>query len=269
MSDLTNNQSGVESVLRVGHAAAEIKQMNSYSAPFVLMPEGYKLISIEDTLTEPMRKKAHMRMRDEKSFAAYFNLHQTENSQIYGQIDPPKFLGVIDDNGASITGWREHKVSYECPFSHQWETWSEKDGKAQTQQEFAAFIERNLPDVIIPIGAEMLEISRSLEAKKKVNFKSAIRLDNGQVQFGYEEEIQGTSAKGTLQIPETFTIGIPVFESGSHYQLQCRLRYRISDAQLRMWYEIIRPHEYIEDAMKEVWTRIEQSTERIIFNSHL
>lgn len=83
------------------------------------------------------------------------------------------------------------------------------------QAEFAEFIERNLPDIVEPVGADMLEISRSLQAKKKVSFASGIRLANGQTELTYEEDIQGTAAKGKLQIPEIFKIGIKVIEGGS------------------------------------------------------
>lgn len=82
------------------------------------------------------------------------------------------------------------------------------------QADFARFIEDNAPDIASPPAADMIEISRSLEAKKKVNFASAIRLDNGKTEFTYEEDIEGTAAKGRLQVPQVFTIGIPVPEGG-------------------------------------------------------
>ena len=256
-----------DEVLRAGAAAAQIKEIDGH--PFLVTPDDYSITSLEEYLPNPLRKKVSLKMRDEKSFIAYFNLHGTNSSQIYGQVNPPRLVGIIDDHSSNENGWREHQVHYECPLSRQWETWLSKDGKAQSQEEFAIFIEKNLLDIVEPTAAEMLEISRSFEAKKKVDFKSAVRLDNGQVQFGYEEEIQGTAAKGTLQIPETFKIGIPVFENGTGYALECRLRYRISDAQLRMWYEIINPEKALEDAVKETWARIEEQTLREIFNAHI
>ena len=113
----------------------------------------------------------------------------------------------------------------------------------------------------------MLEISRTLEAKKKVNFASAIRLDNGQNQFTYEEEISGTAQKGQLQIPEEFTIGIPVLEGGASYAVDARLRYRIAEGgKLTMWFELIRAHKVVENAAAEVWSQIEAETGLKVFN---
>ena len=103
--------------------------------------------------------------------------------------------------------------------------------------------------------------------KKKVNFAQGIRLSNGQNELTYEEQIEGTAGKGKFKIPEEFTIGIPVLEGGLRYAVQCRLRYRIVDGgNLTMWYEIIRAHKILEDAITEVWKSIEDQTGKKIFN---
>lgn len=113
----------------------------------------------------------------------------------------------------------------------------------------------------------MLEISRSLEAKKKVNFASGLRLSNGQNELTYDEQISGTAAKGKLNVPELFTIGIPVLEGGIKYAVEARLRYRIADGgRLTMWFELVRPHKIVEDAVLAVWKEIEDKTGLMIFN---
>jgi len=106
----------------------------------------------------------------------------------------------------------------------------------------------------------MLTISRTLEAKKDVNFKSATRLSDGAQQFAYSEEVQGTAGKGALVIPETFDIGIPVFNGGGGYRVTARLRYRITDGRLALWYELLREHKVLEDALAQARTDIESGT---------
>ena len=156
---------------------------------------------------------------------------------------------------------------YACPLSPEWQTWRAESGQQMNQEAFAQFIEDNLPDIAIPTAAEMLEISRSLEAKKKVNFASGIRLSNGQNELTYEEEITGTAQKGKLKVPEEFQIGIPVLEGGQRYAVNARLRYRIGDGgKLTMWYELIRPHKILDDAVHAVRLEIEQGTEMPVFN---
>lgn len=124
----------------------------------------------------------------------------------------------------------------------------------------AQFIENNLDDVVEPTGADLLEICRTLEAKKKVNFSSSIRLSDGSNQFTYEETVQGSAQKGQLKIPEVFVIGVPVFISGEKWKVQVRLRFRINSGELSMWLEPVRTHKIIEAAVKEIFTAVAEGT---------
>lgn len=236
---------------------------------FFVVPEGYVLHSLEGFQAHPNRKTGKVTMDDADSFIRYFNAHANEHSQIYAKQNPPVFVGLLDEHQTDKAGWREHRVVYACPFSPEWKEWTANDKKAMKQAEFADFIERNLPDIVEPSGAEMLEVSRSLQAKKKVNFSSGIRLSNGEQELTYEEEIQGTTAKGKLHIPEVFKIGVQVLEGGEPYAVECRLRYRINDANLVMWYELVRPHKIIEDAVFAVWGAIAVDTNRRIYRGSI
>ena len=129
-----------------------------------------------------------------------------------------------------------------------------------SQEQFAHFIEQNLVDIVEPVSAEMLEISRSLIAKKSASFSSAIRLSDGSHQFSYDEDIKGSTKSGNLAVPETFKIGIPVFLNGTGYAIEARLRYRIKEQSLEMWYELIRPHDVFEDAFNAIHAEISKET---------
>lgn len=236
---------------------------------YAVVPEGYDLRSLEEFQANPNRKTGKATMDDAGSFIRYFNAHASEHSQIYAKQNPPVFIGVLDEHETNKAGWRDHRVVYACPFSPEWKEWTANDKKTMKQAEFADFIERNLPDIVEPEGADMLEISRSLQAKKKVNFSSGIRLSNGEQELTYEEEIQGTTAKGKLHIPELFKIGVQVLEGGEPYAVECRLRYRINDAALVMWYELVRPHKIIEDAVSAVWETIAVETNRRIYRGSI
>ncbi len=229
--------------------------------PYVVLPEGYKVHDLEKTLPTPTRKRARVTLAQTSAFIAYYKMHRVA-SQIYGTTEPPRFIAVLDDHSVSHSpGWREHTAHYDCPLSPEWSTWNGSNKKQMSQTDFAQFIEDNLPDVVEPEAAHMLEVSRTLEAKKKVNFASGIRLANGEVQFTYEEQIQGTAAKGQIKVPETFVLGIPVFHGGPRYHVEARLRYRIADGgAMTMWYDLLRPHKIIEHAALEVWKEIETET---------
>ena len=272
----TGADNGTQSAIDAGMNLAAMQEVDGVQ--FVVLPSGATVADFEKYQITPVRKKASVKLRDLKSFTDYVNTEKTDDTRIYGAYNPPSFTAVINDHG-DLVGWRDYTVSYVCPVADEWKTWQGKNGAQMNQTDFAAFIENNLPDiasanlgtaeapVYTPSAVEMLEISRSLEAKKKVNFASGVRLSNGQNELVYEEEISGTAQKGKLQVPEIFTIGIPVLEGGVMYQVQCRLRYRIAEAgKLTMWYELVRSHKILEDAVKAVWLEIEQKTELSIFN---
>jgi uncharacterized protein YfdQ (DUF2303 family) len=170
-----------------------------------------------------------------------------------------------DDSAANGPGWGDHRVTYTCPHTTEWRTWIGANKKPMNQVDFAQFIEDNLPDIVE--GALLLEVSRTLEAKKKVNFASGIRLSDGQNQFTYEEQIEGTAGKGQFKVPETFALGLSVFEGGDKYAVEARLRYRINEGKLALWYDLTRPHKIVEDAVKGVWKSIEEGTGSTILHA--
>lgn len=254
--------------VRAGLALAEHKEIDGH--PFAFVPDETKLTSLEIFKTTPLRRQGKTTLRDPESFCRLVNEEMTNQTRIYGNLREGRFLAVFNDHKGGndpVAGWRDYTAVYTCPASTEWQTWKSKSGVQFNQVQFAQFIEDNLPDIAQPPAAEMLEVSRTLEAKKKVNFAQGIRLSNGQNELTYEEQIEGSAGKGKFKIPEEFTIGIPVLEGGLRYAVNCRLRYRISDGGgLTMWYEIIRPHKIMEDAITEVWNKVEQETNKKIFN---
>lgn len=242
-------------------AVAGVAVRDIEGRPFVMMPRGLAPVDLERYLQAPTRKRGTVRLHDAASFIAAVNAHKTDGTTLYHRIEPPAFQCIFNDHVPSSgqAGWRDHCALYECPLSPEWKAWTGKNKAIMTQADFAQFIEDNLPDVVEPSAAAMLEMSRSLQAKKKVSFASGIRLDNGQTQFTYEEKIDGSAgSKGQLQVPEVFTIGVPVFEGGPRYAVKARLRYRISDqGGLTMWFDLERPHKIIEHAVAELKNTIE------------
>lgn len=263
MSEQLNN---TQAALAAGRAMADIKTIEG--SPLVVAPEGYKVEDLGKYLQSPSRPRGTTTLRGTASFIEFVKAMVAREmgvGRIYGTLDKPQFVAVFNDDG-----WRDWRAVYSCPLSQEWQTWIGSNERAMSQADFAKFIEDNLPDVANPPAADMLEISRTLEAKKKVNFASGIRLANGQNELTYEEEISGTAGKGKLQVPETFLLGIPVLEGGIRYGVEARLRYRIADGgKLTMWYDLVRPHKILEDAVKAVWSEIETGTGLPMFNGQI
>lgn len=225
-----------------------------------IVPKGYELHDLEQYLDNPVRMKERHAFHDVESFILYcsdFRAGFTNGeSRMFGSKVNSTFTAIFD-----YTGWGEHTAKYTCPLSEEWKRWSGMSGKQTTQQQFAQFIEDNLPDVIEPEGAAMLEISRTLEAKKNVNFISNTRLRDSTVDFVFEEKVEATAQKGSIKIPEVFKIKIPVYDNGEPHVLQAKLRYRLEGGKLSIWYELDRAHKVMEAAFQAVRKQIEDGLE--------
>ena len=156
--------------------------------------------------------------------------------------------------------WCAHTATFHPHRSVEFTTWMENNRKQMTQVEFARFLEDNLPDIVEPASADLLAVALTFEAKKSVEFSSGVRLNNGQIQFAYDEVVRGTAQKGTIEIPEQFVLGIAIHVNGPAYRIPVRLRWRLQEGKVVFWYEIVRPHRFIEDALKEMRERVEKET---------
>lgn len=255
----------IKQALEAGAALAEPETIDGNK--YIVIPHEYDVKSLEEFQEAPSRIKKRIIFSDADSFVKYFNKFKNEDSVIFCQHEQATFTGVIDANAKDKPAHEEHKVTYQPIFSRQYNAWDESDGKGMSQESFTSFIEKNLLDIIEPDSADLLEISRGLQAKKSINFVSGIRLADGSHQIAYEEEVKGTSAKGNIKIPEEFTVGFPIFKNGEGYKLKAKLRYRIKEAQLVIWYELQSKEQALEDAIKSVTESIAEKTNSEIFNT--
>lgn len=191
------------------------------------------------------------------SFVDYWQRFSTDTSVIHARLKEKTFIAIFDAHAPGKPSWQRHKCTLVCRTSTEWDTWHSNDKKTMDQIKFAEFIESNAIDIVQPSSAEMIQVALTLQAKKKVSFNSGVRLDNGQVQLGYHEDVQGTAGpKGELRIPEKFTLALRIFQGGEKYSVECHLRWRINDGALTFFYQIIRPERLLEDAFDQVKAQV-------------
>lgn len=234
------------------------------------MPRDMKIETLEH-LQNKMRAKPYrlaqkIKLLSAESFIEYFNRFSNDESTIFVDVENSKFTAVIDyHDSKSVEGqkWCEHVIHYNCPKTKEWNSWEANDNEKMSQEDFALFLEDNLREIIEPNGADLLEIVSTLKAKKGLDFKSSIRLDNGEIQFNYQETIDGQAGvNGQFSIPEQFKLALKPFLSGAPYEMTARFRYRITPSGLVMWYTLVRPHAVKQDAVNEVIELINSKIER-------
>lgn len=220
------------------------------------------------SLKQPRYLKQSVSLLTAEAFVNYFNRFADEHSTVFYNPETGKFTGYLDFHASKDQPeFLRHKCYYTCPKTVEWNAWIKNNNQKMNQEEFALFIEDNLKQIAEPDGATMLEIASSLKATNNVDFRSATSLSNGQVQFTYNETINGQAgAKGNLEIPQIIKINIKPFMNGAPYEVQARFRYRISAQGLQLYYTLISPHLIIEDAVNDVLEvmKIHIDPERII-----
>lgn len=248
----------------------------------VLQPAGTQVIRIdlqeyEDKYADrPRRAKGVQVLSTAQSLIDWVNRHKTAETYITADEKATAFKAVFNGhtpNGetvSSLPGHGDFGAAYNCPLSDEWRRWmgvSQHDAeqkKGMAHADFIAFIESNLLDISQPDSAFMLTAIRSFEAKRDVQFKSAKRLDNGDVSFAYSEDTN--AVEGKLSLPSMFEITVPIFRGGAMYTIGANLRYRIGPGGLVLWVELVRPHKSLEHAFGAVIAQISEGTSVPMFS---
>lgn len=258
------NDAAIDTLLATGRAMGAMHD-HPQGGKVVVVPEGYETQRLEPLAAKLHHVKQRVAVLNHASFAAYLNRFKTTETQIFADYRRPVIVGVVDYHGPDgveavpTPDYCDHRVTFEPPWSEEWARWRQIDGKGMSQGEFAEFLEENYMDVAEPPAAELLDVVGHLQAKRNVDFKSGIRLQDGTTQLTYEESIEA-KGKGTLKVPAEFSLGLPIFYGGERYKVRVLLRYRIKEGILVFIAKINR-REFVEQtAFNDIVTEIETAT---------
>ena len=226
----------------------------------VILPKDYKREDITDLVEKaqptPNRKTGTVQLKDLTSLMVYCHDQAANNAAqtsgyIYADPDKRSITAVFNDHKDTDAGWRDHRAEFKAEYTPEFQKWLGNDKQQKDQTQFAEFIEDNFVDIAEPAAQALLEVATTIQAKTDINFSSAKRLQNGQVQLTYTEAIDARAgANGALEIPKEFTLGLRIFKNGGGYKIKARLKYRLHGGTVKFWYELDRVERAIEDAFK-------------------
>ena len=212
----------------------------------------------------PLRKRGLVTVFD----AASFNMVLADNADagnivIYIDRNPikPAVVAVMNGHGKAGAGWGDFRASIEFRPTPQWEKWRSIDGKMMSQAAFAEFVEDNIADIAEPAGARMLEIVTHLEATRTVNFKSAIRLSDRNIQFHNNEDTDAKVSAGKIDVPEMFVLALAPLQGLPLYRVGARFRYRIVDGKLTLGLKLQRVEDLMTAVLDDVVVKIEKGAD--------
>jgi len=268
-----NTKQLLDKMLDLGKITGDVK--DSGGLPFVVIPQDCKVQSLADLVYSRYADKPHrivqkVTVSDAASFLHYYSLFSDPNSRVFADESGTKITAILDYHaaGEGSPRWCDHTLTLAFEHSDEWDAWVSHSGvgNKMTQIEFAEFVEDHTPDIVKPDAATMLEMARTLQAKTDVDYSSAVRLSNGQVQLTYNEQVKGTYGAGKVEIPESFAISIPVFTGSARTSIEARLRYRLVSGKMSIWYDLLRYKDKAREAFRSEVAAISAGLKEIIIN---
>lgn len=232
------------------------------------------LDTLDARLPGPRRRVGTVRLVEMASLILFVNRYGDDNTVIYADPDRLGFVAVIDDTPAGAvpagakpgagTAWRQNRASYDCPRSPEWLAWTQLDGQAMKQEQFADFLESRLEDMTtgegLPKPIDVLAVARSLHIKTKGEFRKEVNPTNGDHILVCKTETD----TGSTAIPRAFLLAIPVFVGGERYQVEARIRFALVGGVPAFSYTLHRRKEIERDAFDGVRAQIAAGTSRLM-----
>ena len=159
---------------------------------FTVVPRDYELKSLAEFLPRPLRIAQEVVLHDAESLIAYVNSFKLPVTRVFFSEEEEQFIAILDYHENETAAWCGHTAAFRPRRSVEFTAWMDSNRKQMSQVDFARFLEENLPDIKEPNSAELLQVALLFEAKKTVEFSSGVRLQNGQIQFTYTEEVRNT-----------------------------------------------------------------------------
>lgn len=256
------SREGIDAIAELAREAAEPQSIELDYPTFTIVPEGSKVEELDGSSyrpwyeSEPSRPTGVAKPGTVDAFIDYVSQWPADQVTVWVPVTNGKIIAVLNDHTPDVNGWGDHRAELELTKTPEWLHWTQGDGKDGNQEEFATHLEDGMDEIVEPTAADMLEIAQSIHAKSDVNFTSKHRLDNGEVQFEYTEEIDAKAGTGgKLEIPSVFVLAIAPFIGEEPYKVKARLRYRLNSGNLIIGYRLIRPAAVLRDAYGRIADR--------------
>jgi len=268
----------ISGAVKAGAEAADIAtrtgkcQHGGDEVPVVLLADGQKLAVptealdlLEARAPAPRRRIGTARHDEIQSFCDHVNRFKSEHSAVFASAEHVRLDAVLDYHPADGSAWCSHRSIYTCPLSDPWKAWTGGHGEAMSQDDFAAFVDDHLDDLIAgdgyPAPAKVLEMARDLAVHTKGTFERRVHPTTGDFVHVCKQE---TSSEST-QIPRAFLLALPVFVGGELFKVEAKIRFRVRGGNASFSYELHRHTEVLRAAFADVRAKVALACELPVF----
>jgi len=270
---------GIAELTALGSALGVPKTVQGLK-PQIILPPGYQALEAPRAELPPLPDhiRAAVTLNDSDSFIEYVKAFRTFTTRLFATTPDLEEIGPDSSGGAQFTavldyheGGKEqkaartaHTVVYPLPLSQQFSTWLGINGEPMSQNDFIEFIEANKLDVVSPDSASLMELAVNFESKTEVRFASKVDRVTGGRNLIFQEAIDAQSSstrQGTIKVPDTMAIRVPILEEGKVFEIKCRLQWLPSNGNLRVVVHLQQYRDVFRHAFKEVRAEIEEALE--------
>lgn len=230
----------------------------------LILPQGMSKVDIADehglVRELPRYLKQAVTLQAVDSLADYINRFKQPDTVLFADFQNNSIVGVIDYHVPDGTAARAaHRASMALPYSEEWRIWTGASDKLVPQLDFARFIEENGGDIIAPAAADVLEAMRDLQARRKVNWISAVRTQTENENFEYTDETE-MRTKGDVEVPTKFTLNIPVYFGEAPTEINAFLRWKVEDKKLHLGIKLHRAEHVRQAVFRQIVLAVADST---------
>jgi uncharacterized protein YfdQ (DUF2303 family) len=244
MADRTEAQAAAD--LAVAASAADFLPDNR--GQFAVLPTGYSVADLEQYQTAPNRIRGSHKFVETTSLAAYVNRFTGPGTMLAADFATARIVATLDGSAPDAPGFSAHVASYQAAMDDRLKAWLGMTGGPLSQAKLGRFLESRAVDVQKPDAASVMEMVMTFDAVKKVSFRSAQRLHDGQRQLLYVEE---NEAKGSVTIPDHFILFLPIYRGLDPQPVKFWLRYRIEEGSLAFTLEMHDKDEVLRAAFQK------------------
>lgn len=298
MSDEANNNASLIEAMEKYYRPHPISLKNSEGKEVVVVaaPNEIEIHSMQHildaSLMKPVRLRGTSRHETLDSFVEHVNAFKdAARTVIFATHENGQLTAVYNYHTLEETSFNDHRAQYQMVVSKEWRRWSEQDGKTMTQAQFAAFIEDNALDLIVPptdgskdadkaiMGlaktlnskyaspSQMMELARGIKIHESASASAAYDMQTGDMVIEYATTSTPRSKDGNkLTPPGMFLLGIPVVMNGAAYRVSARLRYRMQDGKVVWFYQIYKPEKYLKDAFDDICVQAKEKTDTPLYH---
>jgi uncharacterized protein YfdQ (DUF2303 family) len=276
MNEISDDTRDIAAAVQAGRESAEVAGritthiLEGVPVPVVVNGTGVRVASdvlqeVDRRRDQPARRVGTTVLDEVDSFIAYVNrFSKPDTTIIYAHQKTRTVTAVFDEHTPGpdprAAHWRQHRATYRCPLSPEWEKWSKVHGAKLSQTGFADFIDANMLDITsgngYPTPGELLQMARNLQVTVGHRFKRVIDKATGTGTLIDETEHDASSTK----IPRAFGLGIRVFEGGELHAVEARLYFAMTENVPSFSVELYRKEEHEREAFAEVHKAVSTAT---------